>query len=177
VENPRSSSGNILRLSRGSKASLAFFTKSSKGFSVETRILGSVETANGPALQLAHSGEIKRLSNRRFRRRETVITANFYFVSTDGFSKKMIVEKRRCSGDIMDISIGGCSIKTSIPVRTGQRLKIEFTRDDNSVVAALGEVLRIDRKGLSTIIHVKFLKVPRRSLNSINAMVYEYTDE
>jgi hypothetical protein len=88
----------------------------------------------------------------------------------------MVVEKRKFSGNIMDISIGGCSLKTNAPVNSGQRLKIEFTREDNSVVAALGEVLRTNKSGMSTIVHVKFLKVPHRSLNKINAMVYEYSD-
>jgi hypothetical protein len=56
-------------------------------------------------------------------------------------------------------------------------LKIEFTREDDSIVAALGEVLRTHRAGTDTIMNSKFVKVPRKSLNSINAMVYEYTDK
>jgi hypothetical protein len=79
-------------------------------------------------------------------------------------------------GNIIDISAGGCSLKTNTPVNEGQRLKIDFTREDDSIVAALGQVLRHEKAGISTILHVKFLKVPRRSLNSINAMVYEYID-
>ena len=180
VENPSSSAGSPLRLPRGSKVSLAFFTKSSKGFSVESRILGAAETADGPVLQLVHSGQIKRLSNRRFRRRQTVISTSFYcvFVEDTGRrnEKKMIVDKRKFAGNILDISIGGCSIKTTAPLSSGQRLKIEFTREDNSIVVALGEVLRTTKAGVSTIMNIRFLKVPRKSLNSINAMVYEYTE-
>jgi hypothetical protein len=179
VENPMDM-GSPLRLPRGSKVTLAFFTKTSKGFSVESRILNSTETADGPVLQLVHSGQIKRLSNRRFRRRQTVIATAFYFVHIEATGRrkeqKMAVDKRRLTGNIMDISIGGCSIKTSAPVTSGQRLKIEFTREDSSAVAALGQVLRTNRTGTSTIMHVKFLKIPRRSLNMINAMVYEYAE-
>ena len=180
VENPTSGTGTTLRLPRGSKVNLAFFTKSSKGFSVESRVLGATDTADGPVLQLVHSGQIKRLSNRRFRRRQTVISTSFYcvFVEETGRrnEKKMIVDKRKFSGNILDISIGGCSIKTSAPLSAGQRLKIEFTREDNSVVVALGEVLRTTKAGVNTIMNIRFLKVPRKSLNSINAMVYEYTE-
>jgi len=180
VEHPLNSSGEPLRLPRGSKASLSFFTKSSKGFSVESRVLGSADTADGPVLQLVHSGQIKRLSNRRFRRRQIAISTAFYFVHTESTDNKkntkMVVDKRRFTGSILDISIGGCSLKTVAPANAGQRLKIEFTREDNSIVAALGEVLRTNRMGASTIVHVKFLKVPHRSLNKINAMVYEYSD-
>ncbi|MCL1836352.1 MAG: PilZ domain-containing protein [Treponema sp.] len=180
VENPMSTTGNPLHLARGSKVSLAFFTKSSKGFSVESRVLGATDTASGPALQLVHSGQIKKLSNRRFRRRQTVMSTSFYCVHVQDNGrrkdKKMVVDKRKFSGNILDISIGGCSIKTSVSLSTGQRLKIEFTREDNSVVVALGEILRTDRSGVSTIMRIRFLKVPRKSLNSINAMVYEYAD-
>jgi hypothetical protein len=91
--------------------------------------------------------------------------------------KKLVVDKRRLTGNIMDISIGGCSIKTNILVQTGSRLKIEFIHSDNFNVAVLGQVIRTNRNGISTVMHIKFLKVPRRSLNAINALVYEYADE
>ena len=181
VDNPMSSTGEPLKLPRGRKVNLSFFTKSSKGFSVESRVLGFLDTpGGGSVMQLVHSGQIKKLSNRRFRRRQTVISTSFHLVHVEQSGRKkerkMIVEKRKFSGNIMDLSIGGCSIKTVAPVSSGQRLKIEFTREDNSIVVALGEVLRTNRTGSSTIMHVKFLKVPRKSLNSINAMVYEYAD-
>jgi hypothetical protein len=182
VENPLDNMGQPLDLPKGSMASLSLFPEPNKGFAIDTRVLGVTETIDGHhVLQLVHSGQIKKLSKRRFRRRHTVITTAFYFVQVEeGRSKKdakMTVDKRRFSGNIIDISIGGCSVKTTVPVNSGQKLKIEFTREDDSIVAALGEVLRTTRAGTDTIMNIKFLKVPRRSLNSINAMVYEYTDK
>jgi len=182
VDNPYSSTGEPLDLPKGSLVGVSFFPEPNKGFAVDSRVLGTTETIDGHhVLQLVHSGQIKRLSKRRFRRRQTVITTAFYFVfAGEGKSKKtseMTIDKRRFAGNIMDISIGGCSIKTSVPVNNGQMLKIEFTREDDSIVAALGEVLKTNRTGIDTIMHIKFVKVPRKSLNSINAMVYEYTDK
>jgi hypothetical protein len=182
VENPLSGTGEPLDLQKGSLVSLSFFPEPNKGFAVDSRVLGTTETINGQhILQLVHSGQIKKLSKRRFRRRQTVITTAFYFVfAEEGKNRKnaeLTIDKRRFAGNILDISIGGCSIKTSVPVNNGQKLKIEFTREDDSIVAALGEVLRTNRNGTDTIMNIKFLKVPRRSLNSINAMVYEYTDK
>ena len=176
VECPKRAAGSLLRPAKGSKASLTFFSKSSKGYSIETHILGSMDTVEGPALQLAHSGQIKRLTARHFPRRQIIIDTGFFFVQVDSQTKKSIVDKRRCNGKIMDISAGGCSIKTNVPINTGQRVKVEFIHNDNSVIAALGEVLRTSHSGINTIMHIKFLKVPRRSLNMINAMVYEYTE-
>jgi hypothetical protein len=182
VENPLSSTGEPLDLQKGSLVAVSFFPEPNKGFAVDSRVLGTTETIDGHhVLQLVHSGQIKKLSKRRFRRRHTVITTAFYFVNMeDGKNKKdmlMTVDKRRFAGNIMDISIGGCSVKTSVPVNSGQKLKIEFTREDDSIIAALGEVLRTTRVGTDTIMNIKFLKVPRKSLNTINAMVYEYTDK
>ena len=176
VECPKRSAGSLLRPATGSKASLAFFSKSSKGYSIETRVLGTTDTVEGPALQLAHSAQLKRLTARHFPRRQVIIETGFFFVQIDSQTKKSIPDKRRCSGKIMDISAGGCSIKTNVPINTGQRVKVEFIHNDNSVIAALGEVLRTSHSGINTIMHIKFLKVPRRSLNKINAMVYEYAE-
>ena len=180
IENPVDDNGDPIHVDSGSKASLSFFTKTSKGFSVESRILSASNIAGLPVIQLVHSGQIKKLSHRRFRRRQTIIATAFYFVSIDESVKKgdnkLIVDKRRFNGNIMDISIGGCSVKTVSPVNSGQMLKIEFTRDDSSVVAALGEVIRTNTTGANTIMHIKFLKIPRKSMNLINAMVYEYSE-
>jgi hypothetical protein len=180
VENPITNTGELLNPSKGSKVTLDFFTNNNNGFSVESRILGNTETAEGAVLQLVHSGQIKKLSNRRFRRRQTVIATRFFmvFAENPGQKKKgkLVVDKRRFTGNTLDISIGGCSIKTTSSVELRQKLKIEFTREDNSVIAALGEVLRINRSGANVIIHVKFIKIPRRSLNTINAVVYDYID-
>ena len=181
IENPVDENNTPIQVDRGSKASLSFFTKTnSKGFSVESRILGASNSSGIPVIQLVHSGQIKKLSHRRFRRRQTIIATAFYFVTIDENAQKgenkLIVDKRRFNGNIMDISIGGCSIKTVSPVNSGQMLKIEFTRDDNSVIAALGEVIRTNTTGTNTIMHIKFLKIPKRSMNVINAMVYEYSE-
>ena len=176
VENPHKSAGVLLRPSRGSKASITFFTKSNKGFAVETRILDMTESEGVPVMHLAHSGQIKKLSARRFHRRQIIIGTSFYLVHMDSRSKKMTVEPKRFSGKIMDISIGGCSIKTTMAAASGQKLKIEFIHNDESTIAALGEVLRTSRNGINTILNIRFLKIPRRSYNSINAMVYEYAE-
>jgi len=176
VEKPKRSAGSPLYLQKGKKANLALSPESSKTFAVETQIIGTTDTPQGPALQLAHSKQIKKLFNRRFRRRQKTIETGFYFVQVDKRTKKMTVEKKRYTGNIQDISAGGCSMKVSVQVSAGQKLKLEFIDHDDSIVAALGEVLRTSRSGTSTIIHIKFIKVPRKSLNSINALVYDYTE-
>jgi len=178
VEAPKNVLGSQIKIQRGTRLSILFFTKGNKGFSFESRVIGYSSKGGHPSMQLAHSNQIRFLSQRRFRRRQAVIACFLYLVYVEGSGKKqrLVVDKRRLQGNIADISVGGCSIKTMAPVQVGARFKIEFTQGDTNV-AALGQVLRSNKTGMSTVIHVKFLKVSLNSMNLINAFVYEYGRE
>ena len=184
TEIPRNALGTPVRLSKGMKVTLSFFTKSSKGFSLEGQITGSQETENGPALLISHSGKTKPLVKRKYRRKQTTIRCAFFLVHLDdsdsGRKKapKLVVDNKRFVGNVLDVSIGGCSIKTVSPVQVGSRLKISIDYDENFVINVLGQVLRINRSGPSgaMIVHIKFLKVPRRAFNSISALVFGFDE-
>jgi hypothetical protein len=184
VESPRNALGTPVRIPKGSKVSLSFFTKSSKGFSFDSKVVAAADTPHGPGLQLSHSGKAKALAQRRYRRKQVVASCVFYFVFVEtaktGNKKvpKLMVDSRRFVGTIQDISIGGCSIKTSAPVQVGSRLKIDIDYSDDSTITVLGQALRTNRTGaVGTIIHIKFLKVPRKAFNNINALVFGYDEE
>ncbi|MDR1507760.1 MAG: PilZ domain-containing protein [Treponema sp.] len=183
VECPRNAIGSLIRFPRGTRVTLAFFTKTNKGFSFNSQVLGAADTSSGPALQLSHSGRPKAMTQRRFRRRQSALACGFYFVRVEEAKNKkapprMVVDARRNTGTVVDVSAGGCAIKTGISVPVGSRLKIEFDYSRSILpVAVLGQVLRINRGGVtSTIIHVKFLKVPQKAMNAINTIVFEYSD-
>jgi len=178
VEYPQNALGSPIKLQKGNNISVLFFTKNNKGFSFETNIIGNSTVHGKNALLLTHSNKLKFLSQRRFRRRQIDIASNLYLVYLEGDGKKqrMIADKRRLTGNIADISVGGCSIKVKVPVKVGAKMKIEFTQGDYKV-AALGQVLRANRAGIITIIYIKFLKVSRESMNIINAYVYEFANE
>ncbi|MDR0719995.1 MAG: flagellar brake protein [Treponema sp.] len=184
VEVPRNALGTPIQIPKGTKVTLSFFTKSSKGFAFDSRVLGSIETTKGPGLQLAHSGKAKALSQRRYRRRAIRSGCVFYFVFIDTVKEgrkktpKLFVDSRRYTGTILDISIGGCSVKTSAPVQVGSRLKLEIDYSDDSNITVLAQVLRSNRSGSAgTVIHLKFLKVPRRAFNNINAVVFGFDED
>jgi hypothetical protein len=180
VENPVNAVGDLISIDRNEPVTLSFFTKSSNGFSVNSTVYGTTKAPGaGRVLQIVHSNAIKRLSQRRFRRREIVIPAEFSTVRLEQGPRKreqkMVVDKQKTPGRISDISVGGCSIQTSHNVSAGVRLKIEFNASGQHVVA-LGEVLRVNRNRAGAVAHVKFLKIPRKSLNLINALVFDYID-
>jgi hypothetical protein len=184
VESPRNALGTPVRIPNGTKVTLSFFTKSSKGFAFDSKVAGVTETPHGPGLQLSHAGKAKPLAQRRYRRKPVTASCVFYFVFVEnaktGRKKvpKLVVDSRRFVGTILDISTGGCSLKTSAPVQVGSRLKLDIDYSDESVITVLGQVLRSNRSGaVGTIIHIKFLKVPRRAFNNINALVFGYDDD
>jgi hypothetical protein len=184
VESPKNALGTPVKISRGSRVALSFFTKSSKGFAFDSKVIDTVDTPHGSGLQLSHSGKAKPLAQRRYRRKQVTAGCVFYFVFVetvkDGRKKvpKLMVDKRRFVGTILDISIGGCSIKTSAPVQVGSRLKIDMDYSDDSTLTVLGQALRTNRTGaIGTIIHIKFIKVPRKAFNNINSLVFGYDEE
>jgi c-di-GMP-binding flagellar brake protein YcgR len=183
VDCPRNAIGTLVRFPRGTRVALSFFTKTNKGFSFNSQVLGVQDTSFGPALQLAHAGKPKVMASRRFRRRNSVLACGYYIVRVEPSKGKkpprMTVDARRYSGSVVDISVGGCAIKASASIPVGSRLKIEFDYSRSPVpVAVLGQVLRINRGGItSTIMHIKFLKVPQKALNAINTIVFEYSDD
>jgi c-di-GMP-binding flagellar brake protein YcgR len=175
---PKNVLGSQIKIEKGIKLTATFFTKNNKGFSFETRVVGYSGKEGRPTMQLAHSNQLRFLSQRRFRRKHAHIACSLSLVYVEGSGKKqrLIVDKRHIKGNIADISVGGCSTKVMAPVQVGARFKIEFMQKDVSV-AALGQVLRSNRTGNTTIIHVRFLKVSQKSMNAINAFVYEYGKE
>jgi len=183
VEYPRNALGTPIRITKGTKVSLSFFTKSSNGFSYDGTAGSAVNTDRGQGLQITHSGEMKPLVKRKFRRRAANFRSEFNFVKVEetGTGKKMaaklVVDNRKYIGIIQDVSVGGCALKTSAPIQAGSRLKINMDYDENYAINVLGQVIRTNRSAAGTILHIKFLKVPRKAFNSISTFVFGYNDD
>jgi hypothetical protein len=121
--------------------------------------------------------------HRRFRRMRSSIDCTVTAVKVTEtkagrkLTRKMTLDKRSYSGAIVDISIGGCSISSDANIPPGARVKIEFSIGDSPRMAALGKVLRVNRKGTEATMHAKFIKIPRRTHNAINALVFKYAED
>jgi hypothetical protein len=180
VDCPRSALGTPIRPLKGTRGVLSFFIKSSRGFAYDVQVIGIIDGPQGPLVQLIHAGQAKNLVQRRFKRREVGLPCVFHlvFVEETGSGRKktqkMTVDPRRFTGTITDISIGGCAIRTGSTIAAGARLKIEINYGNGIVFAVLGQALRLNRSGINTVMHTKFIKIPRRAMNAINATVFEY---
>ena len=179
---PKSSLGTPLRVQKGARITLSFFTKSSGGFAYEGNIAGTINTDFGQGLQITHNRRPKPLIKRKTRRREINLRSEFFLVNLVETGKgrkktsKLVVSKKRFSGTVLDISVGGCSMKISSQIPMGSRIKLNLDYDD-SQISVLGQILRSNRSGTSIIAHVKFIKVPKRAFNSINSIVFGFDED
>ena len=180
TEMPKSILGTPLRVSRGTNITLTYLSKTNNCYSLVCSVIGTERTENGAAFQINSTGRAKPLTKRHYRRKQVDIRCDFFFVqlieSGKGRKKtsRMVVSPKRFSGNIKDISAGGCSIRSMAPVPAGSRLKINCNLENNEQITVLGQVIRSNRSPAGTVSHVKFIKVPVRAFNSINTMVFDY---
>jgi len=181
---PRNALGTPLRIAKGAKISISFFTKSNKGYSIDGQIVGTGNTVRGPGLKIAHTGKMKPLVKRQFRRKQVTMKCELFTIHLEetgsGRKKtnKLVVDTKKYSGSVQDISSGGCAVKTGAPIQVGSRVKINFDYSGSFIISALGQVIRMNKSGYTgMILHIKFLKVPRRSYNSINSLVYGFDED
>ncbi|MDR3337975.1 MAG: PilZ domain-containing protein [Treponema sp.] len=176
--------GEPIKLTKGTKVELSFFSGSSHGYLQRCQVLDIVKNAHEEnLLQLITQGKVKTLFKRKSRRRQVKIPCEFRVVTltkTGAGPKapvKMTVGGRKFTGDILDISPGGCSVRTKGLLKPGLRIKIDF-EVRGSAASALGQILRINRgSSITSFVHVKFIKASLKALNVINAVVYRYIDD
>jgi len=180
---PKNILGSPIRFNARTPVTLLFFSKSSSGYSVNGHVIGAVNTDFGAGLHITHSGKKKPLAQRKYRRRQTDMKCEFFFVTIQETGKgrrketKLVVETKKFLGNLMDISVGGCSIKTQIPIPVSSRLKIKIDYDNNHIINALGLVLRSNRSNRGTILHIKFLKVPAKAYVAISTLAFGFGDD
>ncbi|MCL2070019.1 MAG: PilZ domain-containing protein [Treponema sp.] len=180
TEIPKNTLGSHIRFQKGARVTVSF---PNNGFSIEGQVIGTGTTVQGPGLQISHSGRAKALVKRKHRRKQTDIDCVFYLVNVQetgqGRKKesKLVVDSRKFTGSLQDMSVGGCAMTTKVSIQAGTRLKIAIDYDHNLIINVLGQVLRVNRSGSAgTIMHIKFLKVPRRAFNSISTLVFGFNE-
>jgi hypothetical protein len=184
VECPVDPLGQPLKFQKGTRADLNYFNNMNHGFLQQCRILDVVITPKKPPiLQLLVQGRPKTLFKRKSRRRQVNISCEFWVatITKTGSGSRaqttMTVGNRNFVGEILDISPGGCSIRTRGLLKPGLRLKISL-EDKKKNAVVLGQVLRINRgSSITSFVHVKFIKASLRALNVINAVVYRYNED
>ena len=182
TEIPKNTLGTSLKISSGTNVSLTYLSRSNNSYTLVCSYVGIMKTQYGAGFQMNSSGRPKPLTKRQHRRKQIDLRCDFFFVSLVESGKgrnktsKLVLNPKKFFGNIRDISAGGCSIRTSVPVLAASRLKINCYLGSNNQISVLGQAIRSNRSATGTVIHVKFLKVPMQAFNSINTLVFGYNE-
>jgi len=182
VQVPVDGAGNQLRWKKGTPVQAFFWRKNGQGFSFNSKIVGYTNIRSMSGLMLQHSNTVTQAQQRRYRRKPLERPAYFYPIrvieSGTGRNKtrKAIVESKNSAlGTIMDISAGGCSLKTSYPQASGSLIKVEFETHGRKRITVFGKVINARKsRPVGGVMHIMFTKISRTNLNRINSYVYDF---
>ncbi|GMO39281.1 MAG: hypothetical protein Ta2B_18980 [Termitinemataceae bacterium] len=116
---------------------------------------------------------------RSFKRRELNVMCNYTAVDTvkekngNEMKKRLVLTKEKAGGELLNISLGGCAIKPSRKLKVGRLLKVEFSMK-RQAVGILGQVVRVNIDGRSSVMHIKFLKITKKAQNIVNTVIFDY---
>lgn len=171
--------GSPIRISRGSRLTLYFYSGSHVGYSFLTRSRGLVDIDGRKFLSISHSDKIKPLPSRKHQRSEVHISGRFYLVHVRAAKDKgkviktVQVEKAAVAGVITDLSGGGLTMQTMSPAKAGDFIKVEFDLGAG-LRPAFASVVRVSKTRNASLMHTKFVRISRKTVNEIRAMVYGY---
>jgi hypothetical protein len=117
----------------------------------------------------------------KHRRTKVNISASFVEVVEKKVTKGMAKEKKLAAlesvytGNILNISRGGCLLASAHQLKVGGLTKIEF-KIGNKKPAVLATIVRVKKEANRFAMNVRFLKVTKISSNTINSFVYNYKD-
>ncbi|WP_319561820.1 PilZ domain-containing protein [Marispirochaeta sp.] len=185
VSVPLDAGGRQIRWKRWTKLQVFFWRSNGQGFSFATKINGYGKVRATDAVLLNHTSAITQAQQRKYRRRSIERPAYFFPVRilTDGLGKEAkkrayVETNRRTLATMLDISGGGCSIRTSRPLGKGELIKVEFETDHRAKISFYGKVMHSRKaRPFGGVMHIMFTRISKRNLNSINAYIYNYSQD
>ncbi|MFO7849060.1 MAG: PilZ domain-containing protein [Spirochaetia bacterium] len=182
---PTDEHGNEIRWKKWSKTTIFFWRSNGQGFSFQTKIIGYNMVRGISSVFVQHSNSIKEAQQRRYRRRELGRPCYFYPIkvvtsgSGKNAKKQAIVENKKGTlGTVLEVSAGGCSIRSSYPLAKGELIKNVFETERGMQVTAFGKIRSMTRTHpVGGIMHVMFTRVSRQNINKINQYVYSFDSE
>lgn len=171
--------GSPIRFAYGSRLTLYFYSGSHVGYSFQSRSRGMVDIDGKKFLSISHCDKIKPLPARRHQRSEVHISGRYYLVHVHAAKDKgkvvktVQVERAAVAGIITDLSGGGLSMQTMSPANAGEFVKLEFELESGKI-SAYATVVRVSRTRNGALMHLKFVRAARKTINEIRAMVYGY---
>ncbi|MCF7927982.1 MAG: PilZ domain-containing protein [Spirochaetales bacterium] len=185
VQAPENEHGTEVRWRKGTKVQIFFWRGNTERYSFTTKVLGYNSIQGVLSLFVQHSKTIKSAKQRRFPRKEIDKPCYFYPITIvetgKGRHKKReaTVEKnRRHLGSLQDVSAGGCSIRTTTPLKPGRLIRLDFDIERRKTLTVYGKILKVRRfPSRGGIMHIMFTRSAKKNINKINEYVYGITEE
>ena len=177
---PRDTFGNELRIPLWSKVKCLVTVRTGQSYQFNARIKKYESGKNETRLLLSHTNKVKALPNRRHDRK-TFETACYFahvtvanIVNGNHTEHKFYPSIKSVGGIILDISAGGCSIRTAEPLAQGEYIQIICNLQDKIEDRIIGKIKRLyhNDQDSASIMHIQFAKMPRATLNRIFIYIY-----
>lgn len=164
-----------------SKVTLVFESKDNSPYEIDTRVLRYQDGKDGSKqIILVHTDKITQLQKRLSERIDLQLPCKFSSVKKNpDKSKNGSVNYERSEkeydGTLEDVSVGGCRIITSLPIKPEQLIFIKGQMNRKDTDTAIGSIVRTTKRNDNNyILHVKFLKIELAVTNRIQAVVCGY---
>ncbi len=179
---PRDVFGNELRMPLLSKLTVLFYQGTGQSYSFVTRVSRYISAHTATLMMLRHTEKVRALPNRRHDRKQMRTPANFSRVTVANIVNGKHTEHRfypsgkSFMATMLDISAGGCSLITATPVPEGEYIEISCIIAGNSEDTMIGKIVKLNpgEAKNTVIMHVRFAKMPRITLNRIFTYIYNY---
>ena len=179
---PLDSNGEEIRWKKGTKMDVFIWHPSGDEYSFRTKLLGYASAKGFRSVMLQHTDKINKVHQRKYRRKSLNRPCYIYPIKIveTGYGKRtrreaVVQTKQGRLGTVLDISAGGCAIKSTAPMPRGELLKIDFETFRGQSVMAYGKILdsrKISRANNS--MHIMFTRASSTNLNKINDYVYDF---
>jgi c-di-GMP-binding flagellar brake protein YcgR len=161
------------------RVKVSYWRENDAAYVFITKVDDVIVTEEIQTICLRHTDRVTRVQKRLYPRKSVRLPVLFSRVRVieEGGRKKAVVDRKDTHwGTIIDISVGGSSIETTIPFNKNNYLKVEFELQEDNKVVAFGKVKRIEqhRAKKTWIMHIQFTKIDKRHKNEIFAVLYDY---
>ncbi len=180
AEIPLDDTGNQVRWPKWTPVEVFFARSGGKGFAFQSKVVGYSTLKGVNSILLQHSNSVSAAAQRKYRRKELDRPAYFYAVQimtvgTGRNAKRQAVPQTKGAlGTMLDVSAGGCAVKTTFPLPKNSLIKLEFETDKRRQVTVYGKVKSVRKaEPMGGFMHIMFTRISGKNLNRINSYVYE----
>lgn len=181
---PRDVFGNELRIPLLSKITVLFYAGTGQSYSFTTRMSRYISASTATLMMLRHTEKVRALPSRRHNRKQMRTPANFSKVTVANIvngrhtEHKFYPSGKAFMATMLDISSGGCSLLTANPISEGEYIEVNCIISGNTEDAMIGKVVKLNpgEAKNTMIMHIRFAKMPRVTLNRIFTYIYSYGD-